>query len=310
MQWIWGHRTKSGLAFLLLGGCAPLGPQASPRLAVPNTPDIDVVPAMDLAQSPGIADPQKSALALTSYDEVIALAWGAADLSGMALSHPSLPIPSYVEITRLDTGRTILARVSERAKGLVPQGQLSSAAAELLGLNVGGQQAFRVRRVNPVEQDKLALNQGQPAAARLNTPDILLGVLRKRAAQLKLADAQPGSDRAAARVIDTLTQAAPSPAPKPPMPATREDTPNWGASFVSAPAARQPQTPPLVWYVQIAALSTAQNAQKLAAATGARVSRQGAYFRVRSGPYPDRAAASAALGRLHATGYPEARITR
>lgn len=271
---------------------------------------MDTAPALDAPQSAGIADPQKSALALTSYDDVISLGWGDADLSDIALAHPSLPIPSYVEVTRLDTGRTILVRVSERATGPLAQGRLSSAARGLLGLGPTGHQAFRVRRVNPIEQDRLALRQGMPAAARLDTPDILLGVLRKRAAQLKLVDPPPHSNKGDSEMADRRATVSNPPEISPHRPTTSLNAQNWGASFASSPSVHQPQAATAPWYVQIAALANAQKAQDLATASGAQVRGDGIYFRVQFGPYPDRTTAAAALGRLQAKGYPEARITR
>ena len=50
-------------------------------------------------------------------------------------AHTTLPLPSYVEVTALDTGRTILLRVNDR--GPFVRGRiidLSRGAAELLGI--------------------------------------------------------------------------------------------------------------------------------------------------------------------------------
>lgn len=298
MQWIWINKTKAeaGLALLLVAGCAPQRPGHLPRLDLSTTPEAAAAaPAEDPLQSIGIADPQKSALAMSGYDDVMTLGWEAVGEAGISLSHPSLPIPSYVEITRLDTGRTILARVAGRATGVAT---LSPAAADLLGLGTTGQQPFRVRRVNPTEQDKAALRQGVAATTRLDTPEILLVVLRKRAAALK--PAEPIQTKKPLRLPDHPQE-------------------KWGASFAAVEAKSLPTTPdpsPKAqqdsgsWFVQIAALSNEQKAHALAAASGGKVSQKEGLFRVRTGPYLNRAAALGALGRIHAKGYPEARITR
>ena len=314
MQWIWNTKTKSALGLLALGGCALHGRGPMPQLVLPNDPGS---PALaDTVQSAGITDPQKSALALTSYDEVLPLSWPAAGEEGVAIRHASLPIPSYVEITRLDTGQTILARVAGRPIGTSPanSGQLSYAAAELLALGQRGTQAFRVRRVNPTEQDRAALRQGMAASARLDTPDILLVVLRKRGSALKL----PTPDLPVAKPATVATRADAGPAPVTRLSADHPQE-KWGASFAaqaspatSAAPSQHPidQSDNPRWFIQIAALSSEQRAKELAAKSGARISREGALFRVRAGPYPHREAAMAALGRVHAKGYPEARITR
>ena len=63
-------------------------------------------------------------------------------------AHTTLPLPSYVEVTALDTGRTILLRVNDRgpfAAGRIID--LSRGAAEELGVRPQGQVAVRVRVV-------------------------------------------------------------------------------------------------------------------------------------------------------------------
>ncbi len=99
---------------------------------------------------------------------------------GITAVHPSLPVPSYAEVTNIDTGRTILVRISDR--GAVGKGMLiglSAAAAQQLGVG-GGRVAVRVRRTNPPQHEKTALDTGQAAAERLETPPSLLNALRKK----------------------------------------------------------------------------------------------------------------------------------
>ena len=63
-------------------------------------------------------------------------------------AHTTLPLPSYVEVTSLDTGRTILVRVNDRgpfARGRVID--LSRGAAKQLGARAAGTRAVRVRVV-------------------------------------------------------------------------------------------------------------------------------------------------------------------
>ena len=114
-----------------------------------------------------------------SYDAVGYATLDRGDSAGVTISHKTLPLPSYVELTSLDTGKTILARAERR--GPMTSSRivgLSQGAARELGVGEGA--PIRVRRVNPPEYERAALRSGQPAGARLDTPDTLLAVLRKQ----------------------------------------------------------------------------------------------------------------------------------
>lgn len=95
-------------------------------------------------------------------------------------AHVSLPLPSYVEVTALDTGRTILVRVNDRGpfsgRGRVID--LSRGAAEQLGIRATGHAAVRVRIVEPPEKDRERLRKGKPAPARPTVPEPVLANLR------------------------------------------------------------------------------------------------------------------------------------
>ncbi|WP_091147241.1 septal ring lytic transglycosylase RlpA family protein [Novosphingobium sp. CF614] len=80
-------------------------------------------------------------------------------------AHKTLPLPCYVEVTSLDTGRRILARINDRG----PFGEaariidLSKGAAERLGVRAKGKAAVRVRVVEPDARDRAALRKGHAA---------------------------------------------------------------------------------------------------------------------------------------------------
>ncbi len=96
-------------------------------------------------------------------------------------SHRTLPIPSYAEVTDLETGRTILVRVVDRGpmrKDKVTS--LSPGAARQLGVEGQSNLAVRFRRTSPVFEEKIVLRQGRAAPARLDTPPALLSALRRR----------------------------------------------------------------------------------------------------------------------------------
>jgi rare lipoprotein A len=82
-------------------------------------------------------------------------------------AHTTLPLPTYVEVTALDTGRRIIVRVNDRGpfagRGRIID--LSKAAAERLGIAAQGHAPVRVRRVEPSDKDRERLRKGKPAKA-------------------------------------------------------------------------------------------------------------------------------------------------
>ena len=82
-------------------------------------------------------------------------------------AHTTLPLPTYVEVTALDSGRRVIVRVNDRGpfagRGRIID--LSRGAAELLGIHDQGHAAVRVRRANPSERDRARLRKGKAAAS-------------------------------------------------------------------------------------------------------------------------------------------------
>lgn len=104
--------------------------------------------------------------------------------AGISAAHTTLPLPSYVEVTALDSGRTILLRVNDRgpfARGRIID--LSRGAATLLGIKAQGHAAVRVRRVDPPEKDRKRLRAGKAAAERPKASERTLETLRARLAR-------------------------------------------------------------------------------------------------------------------------------
>lgn len=99
---------------------------------------------------------------------------------GITAAHTTLPLPSYVEVTSLDTGKVIVVRVNDRGP-FVGGGRildLSRGAGSLLGIRNRGVSPVRVRVVEPTEDDRRRLRNGQPAAPRPPMPAHLLAQLR------------------------------------------------------------------------------------------------------------------------------------
>ena len=257
-----------------------------------------------------------------NYDQV---GYGSASMdggSGISAAHHTLPVPSYIEVTSLESGRTILVRVERRgpmaSNNLV---ELSPGAAAQLGVVGIANAPVRVRRVNPPEQERSLLRSGQRASDRMETPKSLLGVLMRKldpgAAQAAVA-LPSGRDPAASAAV-----APPKPAVVPPRVAARRPArpaPVAVASpeaeptaVVAHPAATAPvprRIPAGSVAIQAGAFASKDRADAAAAKIGGQVSRAGAVWRVRKGPFATRAEAEAALAQVRAAGYSDARIQR
>ena len=101
-------------------------------------------------------------------------------------AHTTLPLPTYVEVTSLQTGRRIIVRINDRGPFIKGPRiiDLSRGAAAQLGVKAMGHAAVRVRAVEPSERDRERLRHGKPAAELPPVSDTVLLNLR---AQLKAA---------------------------------------------------------------------------------------------------------------------------
>jgi rare lipoprotein A len=215
--------------------------------------------------------------------------------AGASAAHKTLPMPSYVEVTSLDTGRTILVRINDRGPfsndRLI---DLSEGAAKQLGVDPQGVAAVRVRRVNPPAQEKAVLRQGMVAAERIETPEPLLKVLRDKLA--KQPHPAGTAQKPPATAGDTLRAETAT--------ATAADT------KTNPKASPRPQPVAKDGYVaQIGAFSSRARADALARKAGALVTAtaDGRLFRVRFGPFATEAQAITAARQK---GYPQARVYR
>jgi rare lipoprotein A len=96
-------------------------------------------------------------------------------------AHTTLPLPTYVEVTALDTGRRIIVRVNDR--GPFARGRLidlSRGAAEQLGIRAQGHAPVRVRVAQPSEKDRKRLRKGKAARALPSVSQRELRELRAR----------------------------------------------------------------------------------------------------------------------------------
>jgi rare lipoprotein A len=224
--------------------------------------------------------------------------------TAISAAHRTLPLPSYAEVTSLETGKTILVRVERRGPmsgdGLVA---LSPGATAQLGLKPAGKTPVRVRRVNPPEIERAALRRGERAPERMETPKPLVAVLlRKLGPGLAAASAlEPG--RTAATGAKPLPRVAKSNVAVAAM-ASAQPAASVAASSAGPVSARG------ALVVQVAAFSNKANAEASAAKVGGTISQAGRFWRVRLGPYVAQGEAATALAKARGAGYSDARILR
>lgn len=198
---------------------------------------------------------------------------------GISAAHKTLPLPSYVEVTSLDTGRTILVRVNDR--GPFVSGRvidLSGGAADQLGMRRNGIAPVRVRRVDPPEHERAVLRSGGKVAERRASPEGLLVELRQRLA---------GSRRPVAPVQQAIL------------------TPETGVTYAASNMLAQASGG---YVVQVGAFSDKTLADGLANQIGAWVAQSNGLWRVRYGPYTSQTAAQQGVEKASAKGYSNARI--
>ena len=264
-------------------------------------------------------------------------------------AHRTLPLPSYVEVTSLTSGKTILLRLTKRGPmagaNLVA---LSSGAWAQLGLGEGAKPPVRVRRVNPPESERAMLRLGQHAPDRMETPQGLLGVLKRKLGEGSVAvlsesargaaasamapppvaakpdaaapaniDAKPSSKAPPPERTKKPAVASAAPVPAKVVPAPIKVTPKVpvkpakpGASTVVTPSPGAPSVVKPGQSVQVGAFSSEDRAKAVAAKIGGQVSRSGKVWRVRLGPFTDRASADRGLAKARAASYRDARIVR
>lgn len=201
------------------------------------------------------------------------------DNGSVVIVHRSLPSGSFVEITSLETGKTILALVTGTSGDSDHLADLSPTAAQMLG-GSGSMIPVRIRTITPAAQDQAALMSGRPATERPDTPPVLLNALRKNLPAAAVATARP-----------TPTPGYTRPATGPARPATTP-APRGGAGY----------------YVQVGAFSNQANANGLAQSLGGFVKPGGGLYRVQMGPYRTAGEAQAARAEAARRGYGDAKV--
>ncbi len=242
-------------------------------------------------------------------------------------AHRTLPLPSYVEVTALDSGKTILVRIERRGPmSGKAQVELSPGAAAQVGFAGQPQFPVRVRRVNPTEPERALLRTGQPAPARMDTPKSLLAVLiRKLEAQggvirpaplpepvpLPTPSATPSEKPTPKPVTTPAPQPKPTPKPKPSPKPTSAPAPKPAAMPMPAATAKPAVKPAQGRFViRIGTYGNKANADAAVKKTGGAAVQSGKFWVVTAGPFASDAEAQAALAKARRAGYSDARIQR
>lgn len=205
------------------------------------------------------------------------------DMYGMTAAHPTLPIPSYVRVTRVATGKTVVLRINDRGPFLGGRViDLSYVAAHKLGVLSPGSAEVIVERIMPEQianGTALASNASpaRPIASATATPTLL-----------------PPSPPSVAQATQSNASAAPAVATLP---------------LAAAPASSATPAAAGSVYLQLGAFSDPARAQAIAARAAAQVPNQagvsvnvelgaGNLHRVRVGPFASTEAAAQAAAPL------------
>lgn len=217
--------------------------------------------------------------------------------SGFTATHAQLPLGSVAEITDLATGHIILVQVSAKTADISgAEITLSAAAARALGFS-GERGLVRVRSIQPSASDLAALRAGGSASPRLSAPDALLRALRREVAT---------PTQASPSVAATVAARSAKPHIRPPVPATAKIPTTSAATKPTQAAPAKPRASgPMV---QIAALRDEVRARAVARSLGGYVEQASGFWRVRLGPFADRAAAQRARDAAISRGYGGASI--
>ena len=207
------------------------------------------------------------------------------DMLGMTAAHPILPLPSYVRVTNVRNGRSVIVRVNDRGPFKHDRIiDLSYAAAAKLGIAAAGTGEVEIERITTAQIASGDYRRGG------SSPSPTLAAAAPAARPRASASIQPGPPVVSAPAVAAANNAA-------------------GATPTPAPAALPRETSMAVeqargWSVQLGAFAQESNADALAGRTAAllafadtaeeiparapRVERDGGVFRVLVGTMSDR----------------------
>ncbi|MGE4339930.1 MAG: septal ring lytic transglycosylase RlpA family protein [Pigmentiphaga sp.] len=259
------------------------------------------------------------------------------DMYAMTAAHPTLPIPSYVQVTHTANGRSVIVRINDRGPFVASRViDLSYVAAHRLGTLGAGTGDVVVELITPdrirgggfrtpafADSSSATVAPSPPATpapvAALRTAETYASTetsaasnhaptaaLRVAGAQTGIAATQPIGAAPGASTRRSVHAAAPIPVPSAPPATTRDDAEALFASL-SAPTAGGQMSSGAI-YLQVGAFGQADNAQALARRLALQAGNAGLaqvqqspdqLFRVRLGPYLDRQQALAEVETIY-----------
>lgn len=213
------------------------------------------------------------------------------DQEALTAAHPTLPIPSLVQVTNLENGREVIVRVNDRGpfvgERLI---DLSRRGAEVLGFEQSGHARVHVRYLGPAPRRVNADGSAAPASAPSPAPVAPPAENVEEGPRSLLPPPSFDTDLAGGMESEPAPSAAPQ----------------YAATAPSAFGA---------YVVQVGAYSDLSNAHRVRDAVGAagpvtvdvrQTASGGELFRVRVGPWQSREEADAARRALATLGYGEA----
>ena len=230
------------------------------------------------------------------------------DMNGLSAAHRTLPMPSFVRVTDMESGRSLNLRINDRgpfARGRIID--LSRRAAQLLGYEAKGTARVRVQILAQESRSIALALQGGSDGARPDTP-ITVGRLPKPVVSRETLPPPPGGTAAPLAPAST---AAASPLDVDGSPRNSVTVSNLNPGETSL----LPVQPTNI-FVQAGAYSRFDNANqvraKLSSLGGVKVTSVliggNDLYRVRVGPLASVIDADRALESVIATGYADARI--
>lgn len=226
------------------------------------------------------------------------------DQNDVTAAHRTLPMPSYVRVTNLENGRSLVVRVNDRgpfAHGRILD--LSKRAAQLLGMEGTG--TARVK-VEIMADESRQLAAAMKAKQQLDEPPVAAA---PRDAVVSESLPMPGGSGGTKKETAPVVRAAPPPSVLDSAPAAEN-------SALAHQEVKQTPVKQTEIYIQAGAFSRYDNANRMNAALqpyGKSVisqvqTKNGTLFRVRLGPISNVSEADALLEKVIGAGYPDARI--
>ena len=225
------------------------------------------------------------------------------DMYQMTAAHPTLPLPSYARVTRLDNGRSVVVRVNDRGPFL--RGRLidlSYLAASKLGYVGKGHAEVEVELLNPADAGKGRTLTAQPAVKTVPVQARTLPAISLARAELDL----PGDEGAPAD-----KELAPAEAPRADgrAGAAGSNGVDAGPSAPMPAPARRAAEGDSGWFLQLGVFRQLDNALRVQREQMARSTpsdppvelvQRGDQYRVLLGPYADEADARAVAADIGA----------